>query len=272
MEALTDLLSKVREKSTALVPRLEGVYTAVGDLHGDLKTLELVLKEWPPPYLFLGDYVDRGSWGLEVITQVFQLTVEGKAVALRGNHESPLMNIDGGFLDELCRKVANCGAVFREFEKTYARLPLAAVVNQRVVAIHGGVPLRDDMTPAALSDLEKAEELRIPEDPIAFQALWNDPCLCDDYQPSPRGWGAWLFGRRVTHAFHRQHKTQILLRGHTYLPSGCATHHDGAVVTIFTSTVGPYRKTKPKIALVKSGVEVVDLTTREFVNCSNTHL
>ncbi|MCU7788700.1 serine/threonine protein phosphatase [Pyrobaculum sp. 3827-6] len=269
VEEIVDLLARVRARGAGLVLRLEGRYTAVGDLHGDADTLERVLEEWPAPYLFLGDYVDRGDRGLEVVTQVFQLYVEGKAVVLRGNHESPLMNIDGGFLDELCEKLGRrCGYVYKEFEKTFASLPLAALLNGRVVALHGGIPLRDDMTPATLGELEKVTgDLTTPQDPLAFQVLWNDPCPCDRYAPSPRGPGIWLFGREATKAFHRAHNTATVVRGHTYVPQGCASHHGGAVVTVFTSTAGPYRKTRPKIALVDDVVQVYDLDAKKPAQC-----
>jgi protein phosphatase len=100
-----------------------------------------------------------------------------------------------------------------------------------------------------------------------FQTLWNDPCNCEDYAPSPRGPGAWLFGRKITQAFHRKHGTAALIRGHTYIPEGCATHHGGAAVTIFTSSAGPYRKTKTKIAVVDKQIEVLDLATKQTAKC-----
>ena len=264
VDDIVDLLARVRERSRGLLINLEGKYTAVGDLHGDLATLELVLKEWEGPYLFLGDYVDRGDKGLEVVTTVFQLYLEGKAAVLRGNHESPIMNIEGGFLDELCEKLGRkCGYVYKEFEKTFATLPLAAVVNRKIVALHGGIPLREDMTPATLAELEKIEgDLTAPQNPLAFQTLWNDPCPCDKYSPSPRGPGIWLFGRDVTREFHKLHNTAVVIRGHTYVPQGCAVHHGGGVVTVFSSSAGPYQKTKPKVALVKNGVEVYDAATK----------
>ncbi|MFZ8808305.1 MAG: metallophosphoesterase family protein [Pyrobaculum sp.] len=270
VEQLRDLLAKVRERTPGLLATLEGRYVAVGDLHGDYKTLQLLLKEWEGPYLFLGDYVDRGDEGLEVVTEVFRLFVEGKALPLRGNHESPMMNVDGGFLDELCDKVGRgkCGVVYREFEKTFAKLPVAAVVNGRFVALHGGIPLRDDMTPATLEDIKNASgDLNLPSDSTLFQTLWNDPCNCEDYAPSPRGPGAWLFGRKITQAFHKTHGTSAVVRGHTYVPEGCARHHGDAVVTIFTSSAGPYRKTKPKIAIVDKQLEVIDLATKQTAKC-----
>jgi protein phosphatase len=269
VEELADLLARVRERAPGLVVSLSGRYTVVGDLHGDYRTLRQVLNDFESPYLFLGDYVDRGDMGLEVVEEVFRLFVEGRAVALRGNHESPIMNVDGGFLDELCEKVGSkCGEVYAEFERTFARLPLAAVINQEAVALHGGIPLRAGMSPATLEDVKSVSgDLTIPADPIAFQVLWNDPCEeCADYAPSPRGPGAWLFGASVTAAFHRAGGTSVLIRGHTYTPRGCAISHGGTVITVFSSAAPPYRETRPKIAVVGRGIEVFDVYAKRPVS------
>lgn len=269
-QELGELFRKVAERGWPLVVEAEDKFLAVGDLHGDIKTLEKILKEWPPPYLFLGDYVDRGDHGVEVVRLVLQLALEGKAIALRGNHESPMMFNDGGFLDELCNKFGSkCGELARRAAAAFAKLPLAAVVNKKIVALHGGIPFRDDMTPATLQDLANIKgDLEIPTDPLAFQVLWNDPCTCEDYAPSPRGFGAWLFGHNSTRKFHKTHGTATIVRGHTYVQWGCARHHDGGVLTVFTSTAGPYKKVRPKVALIeKEAATPYDLESKNEAKC-----
>lgn len=69
----------------------------IGDIHGnfsDLMYFERVL--WPlsptltaTSLLFLGDYVDRGIYGVEVIGYLFayKLQTSKKVYLLRGNHE-----------------------------------------------------------------------------------------------------------------------------------------------------------------------------------------
>lgn len=68
----------------------------LGDIHGNFHDLihfeKLMWKEpliSPTCLLFLGDFVDRGIYGLEVITYLFACKLENpnKFRLIRGNHE-----------------------------------------------------------------------------------------------------------------------------------------------------------------------------------------
>lgn len=73
--------------------RLDAPVVAVGDVHGQFYDLLSLLEEGGKPgvdetYLFLGDYVDRGSFSCEVMLflLLLKVTYPDRVFLLRGNH------------------------------------------------------------------------------------------------------------------------------------------------------------------------------------------
>ena len=73
--------------------RLNPPLRVVGDIHGQYDDLLRIFEYngYPPEtdYLFLGDYVDRGPCGFEVmlLCLCYKLKYPSKFFILRGNHE-----------------------------------------------------------------------------------------------------------------------------------------------------------------------------------------
>jgi serine/threonine-protein phosphatase PPG1 len=117
--------------------------SVVGDLHGqffDLLELFQVGGDCPHTnYLFLGDYVDRGSHSVEVISLLccLKLRYPQRITLLRGNHESRQTTQVYGFYSD-CQKKYGSVNVWTYFTDMFDYIPIAALIDGRIFCVHAG--------------------------------------------------------------------------------------------------------------------------------------
>lgn len=136
-----------------------------GDLHGNIHSLLRTLHHFkklniiddsfhlidPNTYLiFLGDYVDRGEYGIEVIYTLMRLRMANprNVLLIRGNHEDMRLNQQYGFADELYDRADYKEADMATIEQWYASMPMALFLGVKngnhidyIQCCHGGPEL-----------------------------------------------------------------------------------------------------------------------------------
>ncbi|EXB30289.1 Serine/threonine-protein phosphatase 5 [Morus notabilis] len=183
-------------------------------------------------YLFNGDFVDRGSFSLEVILTLFAfkcMSLSAMHLA-RGNHESKSMNKIYGFEGEVRSKLSE---TFVElFAEVFCCLPLAHVINQKVFVVHGGLFSVDGVK---LSDIRAIDRFcEPPEEGLLRELLWSDPQPSLGRGPSKRGVGL-SFGADVTKRFLQDNNLDLVLRSHEVKDEGYEIEHDGKLITVFSA-------------------------------------
>jgi len=90
-------------------------------------------------YLFLGDYVDRGIYGIEVVLTLLciKMSYPKSVILLRGNHESRNMTENFTFREEVITRFDN--EMYNLFMECFDSMPISAIVDGKYFAMHGGI-------------------------------------------------------------------------------------------------------------------------------------
>ena len=159
----------------------------------------------------MGDYVDRGYNSVEVFEYLLALKVRypQNVTLLRGNHESRQITQVYGFYDECVRKYGNANP-WKYCTDVFDYLTIAAVVDNRILCIHGGLS-PEIRTLDQIRIINR--KMEIPHEGGFCDIMWSDPDDIDTWSMSPRGAG-WLFGAKVTEEFNHINGLELICRAH----------------------------------------------------------
>jgi len=228
-----------------------------GDIHGQLRDLLHLFGSFgfpgapeSPRAVFNGDFVDRGKHQVEVVVLLFALKVAypTQVYLNRGNHEDRHMNAKYGFEGQCCSRFGpEFGPqVYNSISNAFLQLPLACVVAERILVLHGGIG--DGKW--SLSELRKVarplshEALQAPANKWLWNILWSDPIEDDQagasvfgVHNSPRSKIAVKFGWNVTQAFCARNGLDLIVRSHQSKKGGLGfdVMHNESLIRVFSA-------------------------------------
>ena len=236
----------LRKEKTLL--ELKYPVTVVGDIHGQfydlLKLLEMAGDIASSKYLFLGDYVDRGSFSVEVLLLLYTLKLNypQNIFMIRGNHECRQMTTFFNFRAEC---IAKYDLEFYEVAcDTFDVLPMACVINKKFLAVHGGI------SPELVTLDDIARVNRFSEPPrqgLCCDLLWADPVVSDSgagqekYKVNEVRGCSYFFNVAAVNTFLKRNKLLTVIRAHEAQLEGYKMHtwngpgEFPVVITIFSA-------------------------------------
>mmetsp|Transcript_13153 Transcript_13153/g.30739 ORF Transcript_13153/g.30739 Transcript_13153/m.30739 type:complete len:406 (+) Transcript_13153:73-1290(+) len=238
------------EKALASKPTLvrvpldanNGTINVIGDVHGQFFDLQEIFStagepSESNPYLFNGDFVDRGSYSVEValLLLAWQAALPQHFHLSRGNHEFHSMNQGYGFTAEVLIKYNENGPmIYKLFQSVFKQLPLAHVIGEQVFVVHGGIPRDPKQGLDAIAALERSDEYFDDGGHLAEDLMWSDPRDNEGLVPNRRGAGR-EFGPDVTQKFLQNNDLRLVIRSHEVRDEGYSVEHNGLLITVFSA-------------------------------------
>jgi len=228
---------KVFKKVPTIVDLNLPKVTVCGDTHGQFYDLLHIFEiaGYPSednPFVFNGDFVDRGSFSCEVILTLlcFKILYPKHFHLTRGNHETVAMTSMYGFQGEANKKYSS--EIYELFMEVFNWLPLGIIINKEALVVHGGIPKDPGVK---IEDFRKIDRARQPPNTGYFcDLVWADPQPEPGFGVSPRG-VSHRFGPDISKRFLDDNNLKYLVRSHEMKEGGYEIAHDGRVITVFSA-------------------------------------
>ena len=231
-----------------------------GDIHGQFLDMATFFASYGSPqeytgdvrlanYVFNGDFVDRGEQSLEVVSLLFCLKIcyPKRVFLVRGNHEARDVNSLYGFQEECTTRLGSRTQgmdVWESMNEVFDHLPLAALIEQRIMVVHGGIgehvdTLDEIRAIARPVDVSKDALSGSADNDIIMDLLWSDPTDNDNVlgiHANERGEGTVSFGPDRVAEFCKTNDISVIVRSHECVMNGIELFAGGALATVFSAT------------------------------------
>uniref|UniRef100_A0A0N5BGU5 Serine/threonine-protein phosphatase n=1 Tax=Strongyloides papillosus TaxID=174720 RepID=A0A0N5BGU5_STREA len=219
-----------------------------GDIHGQYSDLFrwFQINGWPynTRSVFLGDFVDRGTHGIEVIALLcaFKVKFPKNIYIVRGNHEEEALNKYYSFYDEVLLRFGKESGeeMYKAFRKLFSFLPLSVLIGKKILGMHGGLSPK-------LTSLKCIQDIKRPINnfkinTLACDLVWSDPNNASknsgylpNFNRDPINSIGQLFGKKAIDETFKLLNIDMVIRGHQVPLKGSSLYSDGKIMTLFSA-------------------------------------
>jgi len=193
---------------------------------------------------------------LQSSSDILSCRFPDRITLVRGNHESRQITQVYGFYEECQTKYGNA-SVWKSCCQVFDFLALAAIVDGKVLCVHGGLS-PEIRTLDQIRVVARAQE--IPHEGAFCDLVWSDPEEVTRGPVSPRGAG-WLFGDKVA--------SEVCLYP---LPTKLFSHSEHVHLTLSQqfNHVNGLQLIARAHQLVNEGYKVISPTSHHYISASLT--
>ena len=170
--------------------------------------------------IFLGDILDRGNYGLEIMYIILKLIIvnnnEDKlnVIINRGNHEEENTFMRYGFYLEIFKKINNFDKIINKFILFFKYCPSAIILDHNNIKYwlcHGGFYHNIDIMP----DFNDNNTIYIIKEGKTSEIRWNDFTNNENDSNSTRGYNIYNIGTTTLYNFLNKYNINFIIRGHS---------------------------------------------------------
>lgn len=264
VEQLTSSLRSVLLEEQTVV-KLKGNVVIFGDIHGNFEFLVSVMNAIQftndTKFLFLGNYVDKGSASVETMLYLTLLKLQcpERVILLRGNHENRRISYAYGFFEQSIKKYGTDN-VWRYFTDLFDYLPIAATVNETFFCVHSGLS-KKLQTINQLRMIDRVEET--PTEGLLCDLLWSDPSDGSGWGANERGYGC-TYGRDVFEEFMTRNSFKTMIKGNEFAQSGVSKRWDNKLISVWSAPVSEGQTSSKGAILTVDSASNVTVQTFPF--------
>ncbi|MFH4980832.1 hypothetical protein AB6A40_007541 [Gnathostoma spinigerum] len=263
---LIDEAGRIFDKEQALVKIPRTAINVIGAIRGQYRDLFrwFQICGWPPRNrcIFLGELITEGSsFSLETLSLIcaMKIMMPYDVYVIRGCIEARRFRFAARFSRQICDALAE---IIRDF---CHKLPIAATIGGRILAVHGG-PSPEVKTLEEISKIRKSLQLDAAANHFIFSRMDKDVENYKVIKTNPRGV---LFGDLAIRKACENLGVDLIIRSHNPHPKGYSIHADRKLISIWSA---PNTKCEAAACLrisAENVVSIVQLVRKVSSRCAS---